>query len=130
VEIRKYKFEWLLLTLGIIFSAVSLYIDIQSVSETTWFARSGSIVVLLAVVVEYRLSSYLYDDIDTAAKKTARKKAVMPSFSDNSLTDGLVKANFTSKPKPPKSRSILAFVSHFLVILGTVIWGYGDKFVG
>lgn len=130
MEIGKYKFEWLLLLLGIIFSVVSVYLDIQSIEDTTWFSRSGSIVVLMAVIVEYRLSSYVYDDIDAASQGTARKRATMPSVSDNPLVDGIFKSRITSKPKSPKSRSILTLTSHILIVSGTVIWGYGDKFVG
>ena len=129
VEFNKYKFEWTLLITGIIFATASGYFDIKSVCDTTWFARSGSVIVLLAAIVEYRISSYMYDEIYEAAKETARKKAVMPNVSDNNLVNGIFKSNLTIKPHSPKSRRILRLASHTLIIIGTIIWGYGDVLV-
>jgi hypothetical protein len=129
MEFGKYKVECFLLILGIVCTVISIFCDIKSVEDTTWFARSGSLLVLVAAIVEYRLSSYLYDDIDIAAQKTAKKRASMPQISDNSLVDKLVKSRITSKPLSPKSRSILSLISQILIIIGTIIWGYGDLFV-
>ena len=79
--------------------------------------------VLVAAIVEYRLSSYLYDDIDQATKRTAQKRAIMPHANE------LVKSMLTSKPKSPKSRLALSITSHCLIIIGTIIWGYGDIYI-
>jgi|NGEPerStandDraft_5_1074534.scaffolds.fasta_scaffold49199_1 hypothetical protein len=127
---RKYKVEWLLLMSGIVCAVISVFCDIQSVENTTWFSRSGSIMVLVAAIVEYRLSSYVYDDVDTAAQETAKKRASMPQISDNPLVNGIFKSKITSKPQSPKSRSILSLTSHVLIISGTIAWGYGDVLVG
>jgi hypothetical protein len=129
LNFSRYKTEWLLLLLAVISVIVSIICDLQSIENTTWFARSGSIVVLLAAIVEYRLTSFVYEDVDQAAIKTAQKRAVMPSVSDNPLVDGLVKARLTSKPVSTKSRSMLSVVSLILIVAGTVIWGYGDIWV-
>jgi len=129
VEFSNYKTEWILLLIGILFSIVSILLDIRSTDNTIWFARSGSIVVLVSAIVEYKLSSYVYTDIDEAMRKTAQKRAVIPIISDNPLVEGIVKSNLTSMPEAPKSRKVLSVVSHTFIITGTIIWGYGDLVV-
>jgi len=129
VELSKYKIEWLLLVFGLLSISVSIYFDLCSINSTTWFARSGAIVVLVAAIVEFRLASYSYEDIYNAAIQTARKKASTPSVSDNPMVNGLVQSNLTKKPEAPLSRKILSVVSHIFVILGTAVWGYGDLLV-
>lgn len=129
MELSKYKTEWALLIIGLICASFSIYLDIDSVKYTTWFSRSGAIVVLVAAIVEYRLSSYLYEDIYQAAIITARKKATMPNISDSNLVNQLVRSNLTTKPEPPRSRKILSGTSQTLVIIGTIVWGYGDLWV-
>lgn len=126
---KKNATEWLLIFIGVFFGVVSIYLDILSSEDSNWFSRSGSIMVLLAVIVEYRLSSYIYEDIDNATRQTAKKRAVMPKVSDNPLVDGVVKSNLTSKPQPSNSRATLKLISHILVIVGTIIWGYADVWV-
>lgn len=126
MDFRKYIIEWALLTLSLLCIGVSLILDCLSLEATTWFSRSGSIVVLAAAIVEYRLSRFAYEDIYDAAIKTSKKRAAMPNISDNPLVQGLVEANLTSKPKQSKPRIILSRASLTLIVLGTIIWGYGD----
>jgi len=127
VEFSKYKVEWSMLLTAISFAGISVLCDMKSLEVTTWFARSGSIVVLLAVIVEFRLSSYIYDDVFKAAQKSAKKKGL--KISDNSFVQANIDSRRTVKPEVPKSRKILGYCAHILVITGTVIWGYGDKLV-
>ncbi len=127
MEFTKYKNEWLILLIAIGFAALSMFFDLQSAECTTWFARSGSIVVLLSVIVEFRLSSYVYEDVLQAAKESTRKAGL--KIHDNPIVQANIEANQTIKPKAPKSRNILSICSHILVITGTVIWGYGDMLV-
>lgn len=129
MEFSKYKAEWVLLLIGIACAAVSISFDVISVECTTWFARSGSIIVLVAAIVEYRLSAYLYEDIYQAAIITDRKKATMPPLSENPLVNRIVKSKLTSRPEASRSRKILNSTSHTLVIIGTIVWGYGDLWV-
>ncbi|ENK2930214.1 hypothetical protein AB3D11_004316 [Vibrio vulnificus] len=127
MEHKKYKTEWLLLLAAIIFAAISVACDLKSPEDTTWFARSGSIVVLLAVIVEFRLSSYIYEDVLKAAQDSAKKRGV--KVSANSIVQANIDARKTVKPEAPKSRKVLSIFAHILVVTGTVIWGYGDKLV-
>jgi hypothetical protein len=129
VGFSKYKIEWALLILGLICASVSIVLDVNTAECTTWFARSGSIIVLVAAIVEYRLSSYLYGDIYQAAKKSAVRSAALPKVSQSSFINGIVKSNLTSKPEVPLPRRILSGASHALVVIGTIVWGYGDLWV-
>ncbi|WP_199450047.1 hypothetical protein [Vibrio harveyi] len=127
MENQTYKTEWLLLLAAIIFAAISVVCDFKSPEDTTWFARSGSIVVLLAVIVEFRLSSYIYEDVLKAAQDSAKKRGV--KVSANPIVQANIDARKTVKPEVPKSRKILSICAHILVVTGTVIWGYGDKWM-
>jgi hypothetical protein len=127
VEFSKYKTEWLILIIAIGFAVLSFIIDLKSAEHTTWFARSGSFVVLLSVIVEFRLSKYVYEDVLQAAKKSIRKNGL--KISDSPFVQAAIEANQTVKPEAPKSRKILRTCSHILVIAGTVVWGYGDIYV-
>lgn len=122
MEFSKFKKEWLLLCVACLISVVSIYSDLSTVKETTWLARSGAILVLFAAIVEYRLSAFLFDDIHKAAVKNAIKNTAISTFDNNKLLQALT----AIKPKPPTSRATLAIISHLFIIIGTVIWGYGD----
>lgn len=106
---RKYKFEWVLLAVAVLFSVVSIIADCYS-DSLNLFARSGAIVVLAAVVVEYRISSHIYEDIQRAQFLQSKIDLSVPL-----------------KGKPAPQRKRVAIVAHILVVLGTVIWGYGDS---
>ena len=126
MENRKYKLEWLLLLLSVACAVISLYLDSKSIEDTTWFARSGSLVVLASAIVEFRLSKFFYDDVFHSLKKTAKKQSGLSAVSDNKLIQKLIESNLIEKPAMPKSRKILRNFSHGLIIVGTIIWGYGD----
>ena len=126
MELFKYKIEWSLLFVALVSSIVSLYLDIQLNETNTcegsaWFSRSGAVLVLFAAIVEYRLSSYLFDDIHKAAVKNAVKNQVI-GRDNNKLLQSLT----DKKPEPPKSRATLALISHVFIVMGTFIWGYSD----
>jgi hypothetical protein len=103
---RKYTIEWGLIGVAILVAILSVIADYYS-TGCNWFARSGAIAVLLAAIVEYRISSHIYDDIYRANAQQQH-------------------SGFATKPKKPKNRDILSFLTHTILILGTIIWGYGD----
>lgn len=125
----KHKIDWILLIGGIFWASFSVFLDVKSLDETFWFARSGSILVLAAAIVEYRLASFIYEDIFRAQKQTDRKKAAMPNVSGNELVNRLVKSNLTIQAQPSKERKALAITAHLIIVLGTLVWGYGDKWL-
>lgn len=74
--------------------------------EGLWFSRSGSVIVLLCAIVEFRLSSL------------RQKSYEDPKFA---LKEGIM----TSGMLPPEKKWVSIF-AHIQVVVGTIIWGYGD----
>lgn len=105
---RKYTIEWSLIGVAILVAAVSVIADYYS-TDYNWFARSGSVVVLLAAFIEFKVSSHIYDDIQRIQFLQATVEMPVPF-----------------KAKPTKSRRNVSFVAHILLVTGTIIWGYGD----
>lgn len=73
-----------------------------------WFQRSGSIVVLLAVWIEYKLFK-INGDVHPSGMSTSQL---------NKLTE-----------KYGTSHKVASYLAAALAITGTFIWGYGDFFV-
>lgn len=71
-----------------------------------WFQRSGSLMVLFAVLLE--LNSLKYNEV---------------KGSENVFVNGEPVAKAEDLPRFKKAMRILGF---FLAIAGTFIWGYGD----
>ena len=93
---------------GVAWVAASLWWDIRN-DKVEWFQRSGSILVMLFVILELRQIS------------VKKPKASTGVFTDGrpSLTD----------PEVPIHNHILHWISWIGIVLGTTIWGYGDIFV-
>lgn len=95
--------------------ALAILVSLSSVAgdyfygSWNWFARSGAIVVLLAVVVEYRTNSHIYEDVQRAQ-----------------FHQSIIDLSVPIKAKPTKKRMRISIAAHVLVFLGTLIWGYGD----
>jgi hypothetical protein len=107
-SIKKFRFEYLLILLPVIFMGISLINDMYT-STSTLFSRSGSMLVLFAAVVEFRISNIIYNDIWKATFLNKKIDISTPL-----------------KAKPQKEKVILSYVTHSQIICGTVIWGYGD----
>jgi len=78
--------------------------------EPIWFARFGSVMVLLAVMSEYSL---LHSELDVLYRRLD-KIEVGEDIPDLS---------------PSKWHRKKVLWSHFTVVLGTLIWGFGDLFL-
>jgi len=76
------------------------------------FGRSGSIIVLLAVVNEYRLRTLRDRQLDYFESRNVRK-------SPDEIRKIL-------KPQVFLGQQIVTVLTHLQVIAGTVIWGFGD----
>ena len=84
-----------------------LFALVSYVAQTGhWFARSGSLIVLLAVICEFRLG----------AKYSAR-------WPDHATSRYL---QHTPVPESGTTEKVLRWASHLAVVVGTLIWGYGD----
>ena len=105
---RNYTIEWMLLATAVLVALVSVVLDFY-MNECNCFARSGSLVVLLAAIVEYKISSHIYEDIQRAQ-----------------FQQKLIDLHVPLKAKPPKNRKRLSLATHAMLFLGTIIWGYSD----
>lgn len=108
MENRKYTIEWWLIGVAIFVAIISIIADYYS-NDVNWFARSGSIIVLLAAIVEFKVSSHIYDEIQRAA-----------------VIQTIVKLPVPIKAQPTKSKNTVSNAAHILLVVGTIIWGYGD----
>lgn len=101
---KLYAWEIFLLTIAILTVLISFIYDND---EKLWFMRSGSIMVLLAVIVEYKLNQKALKNINRKSKMSA-----VSGFPVNLLNS--------------KEHNRIAIFTHTFAILGTLIWGYGD----
>jgi len=105
---RKYTFEWLVIAVAIFVVIISVIAD-HYTNGCNWFARSGSLVVLLAVFVEFKISPHIYDDIQRAQFLQSKVDMSIPF-----------------KAKPTKAKKQVTLATHISLVVGTLIWGYGD----
>ena len=87
----------------------------QDDNVSIWFQRSGSLTVLFAVWAEYKLFKI--------------RKLTNPMSEGGETWQDLAHQG-ALKTKYKKMLNVINFISVILVIIGTVIWGYGDLFKG
>jgi hypothetical protein len=71
-----------------------------------WFSRSGSVIVLICVIVEFRLGNLRQLGFENA------QKAVQHEI----VSSGML----------PEHKKLFSWFAHLQIIIGTLIWGYGD----
>lgn len=94
---------WIDLALGLAAVAVpsiSAWIGAH-VGDAQWFSRSGSLMVLFSAVLEFRQTRF---------------GEVYATHGDRPLQE-----------TPPPERAKIGLAALLLIVVGTVIWGYGDK---
>jgi hypothetical protein len=94
---------WLFLSVAVAIFAALLPLYPSSETQGEWFQRSGSIVVLIAVWVEFKLLP------------------LSGFFDKNSYS-----APFDLPSSFNTSHKYISILTIFIVISGTFIWGYGD----
>jgi hypothetical protein len=97
----------LFIAIAILIPFVSLYWDCRPQNESigTWFQRSGSFMVLLAVLVEYKLFS-INGDVNPNGVISVEQGELSEKFG--------------------RWHKVSTYLAVLLAILGTLIWGYGD----
>lgn len=96
---------WLLLAYTIAIASFALSnVD----PDADWFRRSGSIMILLAVIVEYQ---------NATLQQRINEKATLGS---GTVGGGVAPLD------QPHYRRWLVNIAHFTIIVGTMIAGYGD----
>ncbi len=89
--------DFLLLSLAIAAPVLS-WLYSQYSSESHWFARSGSIMVVIGIILESRL--YIVRQILSQGHGTTLRHAGV--------------------------RKLESVLTHLVLISGTIVWGYGD----
>ena len=96
------------LLLGLVAFSIGLYLG--WFKDPDWFSRFGSLVVLFGVIAEYQVG---------------RLPFLRPT----------VKLTFEVSTEPERKKIFffndpsMAMCSHVMAITGTLIWGFGDKFL-
>jgi len=88
--------------------AVASYLFSHVTGEAHWFGRSGAVVVLLSVWVE------------------TRNYAVQQRLNDCRQSAAGFVGGLPQNWSMPRRRKILEYVTLLIVLVGTLIWGYGD----
>ena len=105
--LENYKIVLLFIILSVISFFLFLHLGLDQNSNL--FSRGGSLIALFAVAAECRLSQ-------VKAKKINEKVKGVGTLSGQVIQD---------LDAPPPFR-LLRVISHLLVVVGTVIWGFGD----
>lgn len=105
-SIKKLWIEIIVLSIALTWFFISFYL--QSICpDKEWVGRSGAILALGGVIVEFRLAKFIYEDIHRANFLNKQIELYVPF-----------------KPRVPKERKWVARFAHLFVIAGTLIWGY------
>jgi len=99
--------ESIILTVAVIWVILSNFIVLAG-DANMWFARSGAILVLAAVVVEFSLGKKLLEEISNATVVAGVGCPVPVSV--------------------PKQNDFISIAAHICAVTGSIIWAYGDLF--
>lgn len=111
-----------------------------SISLKDWqcFARSGSLIVILGIIVAWNdiagnLEAYLNANIDTLAKEiqeienSSTNRGLLYSGGKNSEDKSRLKSYKVKLQELDRLMKLrLKALEAFILILGTFVWGYGD----
>lgn len=104
--------EWVMLVIAWLFAYLSFLFNYQLMDGAELFSRSGSAVVVIAVYVEFRLRKLRDNQLSYAERGLVRKG------------DDWTRDQF--RPKVRLGQRIATYAAHTTVVMGTVVWGYGD----
>ncbi len=99
--------SWLIFVVAVIFSVISIYLDLRYHGECYLFQRSGALIVIAAAIIEIKLSKYPnWFEEDLLHFEHDAEEAVWDRF-----------FNLSSKFRR---------IGWYSLVIGTVIWAYGD----
>jgi hypothetical protein len=99
-------------SLAMAVAAVLVSIGLEATVPGNWFSRSGSLMVLMALVAEYQLMRGR--DQYHSAQLVSLSRGEIAKLGDL---------------HPNRRHMLLERGAHAFVILGTLIWGYGDLLI-
>jgi len=107
---RQIRINQMLKFFTIVILIISLILS-KRLNDPTLFSRSGSLITLLGIIMEYRRIML----IDKANEST----------DGNPVSLVQTRKLFNISPEDKTNR----LIGNIIVIIGTIIWGYGDLFV-
>ncbi|MEO9736424.1 MAG: hypothetical protein ABJF90_05140 [Lentilitoribacter sp.] len=110
---QKFRFSIGTICLAIAMALVGLSLGIYI--EPKWFGNFGALVVMFGVASEYSLLQHELKALYSALR--GQGAAVCGN-------DGIPDLS------PGKFHSRLALISHLVIVLGTVLWGFGEWYLG
>ena len=109
---NKHSFSITMLIFSIVSFCTGHYLGVTS--DHKWFGNFGSLIVLFGVASEYSLIQLEFKSLYEALKGQGAAVAGNDGIPDLS---------------PNKFHSYLALLSHMIIILGTLVWGFGEFFL-
>lgn len=103
---KNYKVDILLIFLATFPTSASLAFDYLFLNEYYWFQRSGSLMVLFGVILDFHQNKFPETKLSSNVFMEGQPAVVGQTL--------------------PKLRKYLQTFSIALAVLGTFIWGYGD----
>jgi hypothetical protein len=103
--------EVLLLVLAYVVCIISAVASVKT-CDGSWFSRSGSLMVLFAAIVEYR-NFGIQQKLNEIAQESTNYWNAEPE-----------------KWRVPNKRKIFDRIVIITLVIGTLIWGYGDLLYG
>jgi len=107
---KEYFSYYSFIIIGYLFLAFFLFFGIYK-QNGILFSRSGSILVIFSAIVEYRI--------------------VMNQIMKQQFTNGMTTSlrTIASAPNLTRGEKIIRLIAHMSVLLGTLVWGYGDLLI-
>jgi len=106
IVLKVYKTDITLALLAVLPAGISLGLDLLQSNDYFWFQRSGALMVLFGVLLDFNQNQYQKTQESTGVKING-----IPAIIGSSM---------------PLARKRIQVFSIALAVLGTFIWGYGD----
>ena len=98
-----------IILLGVAYGILSISLWFSWVfNDGQWLQRSGSLVVIFGVILEYKFF-VTQQKLNEVAQESTKRYGAQPE-----------------RYRLPKSKRVISGLTHFTVVLGTLLWGYGD----
>lgn len=129
--LKNERFSVIYTSLMVFLSGASLYVDFAAPNDVYWFQRSGALIVLAGVNLQYAKLVALWK------KALERETAVEPVESRVASGQGIsllqtAKESETTRAFAIRIHDIVTEksakdgIAVFLIVFGTAMWGYGD----
>lgn len=130
--LKNERFSVAFTSLMVLLSGVSLYVDFASPNDMYWFQRSGALIVLAGVNLQYAKLITLWK------KALEREMAIEPVESKIASGNGISMLTMAKESEQTRAFAIQIYdvvteksmkdvIAVLLIVFGTVMWAYGDS---